>query len=192
MKVKPPLAERQQKASFKRLFIPLFLAFILILSVFGYIFAGKSSNDDTSQYQGYSFTKTSQGWKLISAGKTYFFYSLPDQLHDIPLAPLPSASKFYISGQDISFFSSLPYRELTLNLGNAIKLQPACAQDSPGCETYPLKTCADATSNAPVLVYLYAEKSSLEQKENCLQIQGTTDDMIRITDAIILHSLGVL
>ena len=187
----------EHKVKKRKLILPIFIVSILVLSVFGYVFSGGSQEDDTVEtYGDHTFIQTPYGWRLNYEGKDYIFTYLPSALETLDFSSIPidifrQASKFYIS--------SLPqnaqtpaFRDLYNTLQLSKNIQFACVEDVQGCEDYPLKTCADATSGVPVIVYVVADTNSFSYDSSCLTIQGALDYHTKVTDRFLYTYSGII
>ena len=156
----------------KKLFLPLFLAGLMVFSVFAVVLSSFGPTPDdtttiTTTYKGYEFTSTTSGWTTTIKGQPFLIQSHPDTLQsfqapELPLlTPLLTAQKIYLSvppEHALHTPLSVLYTNLRTRFNNNAFL--ACTADGEGCEDLPLKTCADATTTAPVLVLDLAENDN--------------------------------
>ena len=125
-------------------------------------------------------------------GQKYTFLYDPRELQElqpalVTLTQLQYSSKFYLSinpdhdtGLAINEFNRLIVPLL------AKRVTLTCTEDLEGCEDLLIKTCEDATPEAKVIVYEESETPGISYKFNCLRIQGSGQDMARLTDKLAL------
>ena len=188
MKTKIPREEQQQRVEKKKLILPIFIAGILILSVFGYILGSAPPKEETVSYGDYHFYKNVQGWNVRLNDKVLTFVHLPDEVQDISLsealADYRTTPKIYVASTPV-FFSSLAFRDLYTNMLSSQNFQISCLHDVAGCEQYPLKTCADASPQNYVIEFEAAPENSYAYHASCLHVQGTDAYFVRVADRFV-------
>lgn len=192
MKLRSP--KEAGKSKFSRFFIPIFITVTLIFSGFGIILF-RAPESETFEYKDHLFIQESSGFSTrINNQKIIFLYD-PRTLENLSVAPLTLTqlvytNKFYISAnpnEDVG----LPLYEFNRVIKPLIdkRFVQACSEDVKGCENLILKTCADATPEEKVVLYKESNYSSLTYNLNCLLIQGSGEEMSKLTNKLALNLL---
>ena len=183
----------------RRIVLPLFIAFILIFSVFGIMFSGPSATPEVSntiEHNDYTFTRGDQGWTVPVQGTQITLVYTPFDLQDVVIDPqalvdFKAAQKTYLTrnpaesyyGGERDFFVSLkPFSNLFL----------ACSEESDTCANAPLKTCADASSESLVVAFELDEAALIDYDDHCLTITGDPYHITKAVDAFVLQFFGIL
>ena len=192
MKLRQP--KEEGKSKFSRFFIPIFILITLILSGFGIIIF-KQPDNETFKYKDKLFIQDAPGFSTrINNQKINFLYD-PRTLENLSIAPLTLkqftyTSKFYLSAnpnEDIGL-ALYEFNRLVKPLINKNFVQ-ACSEDVQGCENTVIKTCADATPEEKIILYKESNSSSLTYDQNCLVIQGSGEEMAKLTNKLALNFL---
>ena len=67
----------------------------------------------------------------------------------------------------------------------------ACTKDAPKCANLPLKTCSDATDFIKIIQIQENNQTKIEYTNNCLIIQGKSEDLIKGMDKLTLILNGI-
>ena len=193
MKIKPKLT--QETSSKKKIILPLFLAIIMVMSVFGVFFGGLSGESETGTItiNGFDFVPQTNGrWTVKNKD---FSLDLQNGPYDVTPStldalPLQQASKVYVSyDPQASYFNALP--DLVINLKSRVSVVPSCYDELTGCEQLPLKTCTDTTTDVAVVIVMLSEQDSFTQEGSCYTLKGTPDSLNKAADALLLSYFGV-
>ena len=189
---------RQDK---KKLFVSIFIIFIMVSSTLGFIL-GFSSNDpinqQTEEYNGFEFTQHQTGrWLTQINGYQVALSNYPEDLENIPFPPLlsindlNSANKIYLT-YDHNRSISLVLSELQFITPHLNKpLIQACTEDIKECEDLPLKKCDDATKTEKVIQLTLSNKTdSITYYDNCVLVEG--ENLLKPVDRLIWTLLGVM
>lgn len=190
MKLRQP--KDSKKSTFFRLFLPIFILVTLVLSAFGIVIS-RSPENESFKYKEHLFVKENNGFSTRINNQKYSFLYDPRTLENLTMAPitltqLTYGTKFYISAnpkEDIGLGLSEFYR-LIKPLVNK-KFVQACTEDVESCENLLIKTCSDATPEEKVVVFKESNSTSLNYNLNCLIIQGSGEDMAKLTDKLTLN-----
>ena len=192
MKLRQP--KEASKSKFSRFFIPLFILITLILSAFG-IIVFKQPESETFEYKNNFFIQDTSGFSTrINNQKINFLYD-PRTLENLSITPLTLTqlsygSKFYLTAnpnEDVGL-ALYEFNRLIVPLINKRFVQ-ACSEDVAGCENTVLKTCTDATPEEKVVLFKESNSSSLTYNLNCLIIQGSGEEMTKLTNRLALNFL---
>jgi len=126
----------------------LFIAFIMITSVIGFIWSSDSSenNFEVLEYKGHQFKNINGNYLLELNGNEYVFDNSPYEVGDIDIGNFNLESdKYYIlftpNEKDLNMEYAIQKLYLVLNsLG--VKVQLACSTEE-GCDpSLPIKSCS--------------------------------------------------
>lgn len=193
MKLRHP-KDPNKKSKFFRLFLPAFIAITLILSVFGIVISRPPENE-SFEYKNHLFIQDNTGFSTRINNQKYTFLYDPRTLENLSIAPLTLTqftygSKFYISANPKEDFGLAisEFNRLIKPLINKRFVQ-SCTEDVEGCENLLIKTCDDATPEEKVIVFKQTNSTSLTYIINCLLIQGSGEDMAKLTNKLALNFL---
>jgi len=185
-----------------RLVLPIFIALILIFSIFGIIFSSPSptpapsGQSGTLDYQGHIFQQTSQGWTATINGFEAIFVYTPLDLRNITLetralTDLRTAEKIYLTRNPQNTYYGAE-RDFFVNLKPFHNVFFACTEDNTACTDQPIKTCDDADSTTMVVRLDLNEHQGAAYEPSCFTITGTPEHITRVIDAHVLASLGLM
>ncbi|MAG20179.1 hypothetical protein CL618_01980 [archaeon] len=178
-----------------KIIISLFIIFLMISSVLGFI-SVQSSSVKTIKYKDLKFKNIDDRWVTIISNQQvslkYSPESLPNNPTIITLNDLNSAQKIYITNNP----QENTQEAQSEFLGNLIpfispSLVQACSEDIPSCSEKPLKTCQDATSSVKIIQFKQSDNIIVNYQDNCLLIQGNNQDLIKKLDKLVLYILGL-
>lgn len=181
----------------KKVLISLFLAFLMISSVAGFIVGNPLDGGDTRIKVGdQTYIQTTQGFMTYLGDNQILISSDPRNiplykgLEDFTLEKLNSASRLYFTfNPSDNLQNSFAYFDANIRPRLTRSITTACTVDSPECETLPIITCEDATENNIVIQISSSETSSLTFDNNCLLLQGNQFTLPVLFDSIILDLL---
>ena len=197
--VKIKATEVKEKRNKRSLILPIFIASIMILSVFGVIIGNLGNSEETSpnilEYKGLKFTKTDSGWQTSINNFQVNTLNSPNELNDIilniPMESLKSVSKVYISRNPKDYNKNLDLF-LQANLRQLFNTQIACNIDIEECKNLPLKTCGDANDNTFVILIESGDKDMVNFNDNCLSIRNSNTLYLgKVIDKLILNIFGL-
>lgn len=185
MKKRIPKLEKKSR----KLFIPIFIALIMILSVLGFMWRGPS--EEQYEYNNLLFTKVKNGWVTYTDNKAFLLTYSPEELKNI------TANVFLnnLNYAQIIFFSLNPEEDVyqavydfQINMNNLFTplLIPACTANVSKCINITLKNCQDATENTKIIIFKEENQTKITYKNNCLTIQGKGENLTKATDKLIL------
>ncbi len=174
------------------LFFAIFIMSILVFSILGYSIKG--DNPNTIKYKDIKFTKNNQGFytarindRLISLSNN------PKDLEDIPnininILKLNTLQKIYVTTDPLEPIDNFPqgFNIYILPLITTT-IRPACFTDNEVCINLPLKDCSDADLNTEIILIKKSNINKIELTNNCLIIQGNSQELTKIIDKWILE-----
>lgn len=187
--------EKERKARKKQWILAGILVFIMIASTFGIVFqnlsgTGSTSGEETVKYNGYNFL-FSNGYYTLQTGDANIYLSVNPLTTDsiLKTAELERTLSSY-AGKVVYVSSSNynSYGEVYTNLiSYAQRIQKACLQGESCLDsTLPIKTCADN-----VIIIKSAEQNKIYEKESCVYIEGSENELLGLTDEFILRTYGI-
>ena len=206
MKTKLARTEGSQPFEKKKLFLPLFLASLMIFSAFAVILSGYGPSEEevtgAVEYGGYEFTPhQGRGWQATVNGAPLLLRYSPFEVESLyqevdmtPLHTLFEANKIYVSIAPEDSVR-IPLQELYTHLKITLpSVFLACTQDGQDCAELPLKTCADAGEGVGVLILKEGteEGISLEEEEHCVTLTGREQELTFFVDKLLLSLYGLL
>jgi hypothetical protein len=170
--------------------IGVILIFVMVISTLGFAlqgFGGFGEEDDGSsvnniEYNGFEFVNQNGLWVLGN----FIFRNVPQQVEDIGFVSSTindyQGKPLYIDSE-----SEEAELEILINLGNiALRTQKACIEKR-GCEeNRPTKTCTDN-----FIIIRESNISNILQQDNCVFIEGASEDLTQLTDQFLFKVLGI-
>ena len=188
----------------------LIYAILIVIGLFLLFFnLGKilPKNETSYTYNGFSFAKYGDMWftQIQPPGQNKLYtielrYS-PRELEDIPIIGNPelfmNINTTYVSfnpEDDELKYVGLATADLQMNLIKVLGITPiaACSKNENNeCpEDTPVKNCEN--TYAPVILLQQDPVAFVEQKDNCLIIQGNNFDLVKAADKLILYWYGIM
>jgi len=180
---------RSKKIKGKKILLPLFICFIMVTSILGYM---SSYSKEKIKYKEYKFSKIDNGYLTYVKGNKIILVNNPNELEDydinINLNELNSAQKIYLSinPKDNLFLGYLQNNIFPFLIPRIVV---SCYEDNEDCVNLPLKDCKDATENIKVILVKRSKNSKFYYKDNCLVIQGYQEDINKFVDKLTLELL---
>lgn len=175
----------------------IFIAFIMVTSVIGFMFQYTKQRYRFGKYQ---FTRTEQGFSIVvNKQEVYFDYfpteanisdfdqNIDDKIKNTKMLYLT----YEFNTSHAQTLGKVAY-DLTLTLDKfEVYVQPAFTQNT--SFNVPIITCANATMTVPVLYFKESNQTSAYLKANCIILEGDSDiDFVRLKDRLLYGFFGVL
>ena len=187
-------AEKKKRQRRNQWIIGIILIFVMLGSTLGYAFTSITKDTDTNtnsqiNYNGFSFQKVSSYWLLNLGSSSFYFIYNPKEISNLSV---PTTNLSYLNnynGKPLYVYSENPEANLEIyqNLQNvALRMQSACFEKSKCQGDWPLKDC---TNNFIIIENSSTQK--IEQKENCVFIEGKSEDLTKLTDKFLYKIIGV-
>jgi len=197
------IGERKRKREEKRKkVLVLFIAAIMVLSVFGVVFYGFSGDrGEELDYNGFKFSIVDRLYRL-KIGNGYADFNLhPSQVEEFEtdknaIDMLKTRSMAYYTSDFHDPFNStiaLMHYNLApvLSRQNSLYLQPSYTTEV--SENFPVITCSNATSTVPVIYAKKGDENKVEMDGYCIIITGTTPvNLAGLHENIAYRLLGVI
>ena len=158
--------------------MPLMIVFLMVSSTIGFMYGG--SEDTREKYNGFTFTKTTQGWLTYIGGQKFIFQYLPNELESIEFNELNYENLYlaYSPGEitnELSYSFNLLYGTFILK---DIIPQPACFEEL-DCPDLPIVSCNEGKN-----IIGFGNET-----EGCFMI---SENYIKNTERIVYDILGVI
>ncbi|RJQ20319.1 hypothetical protein C4580_03965 [Candidatus Woesearchaeota archaeon] len=179
-------------------FLGLFIAFLMVASIFGVTIDYFAQDTQSANYNGHKITFRQGLYHLALPDKTYTLNFHPQDLEYIELTPeirtlldgpiltvtYDPSSGFAEAGANAQY-----YLESQLEGKKAIV---RAVTNNTGT-TLPQKTCADATPSEPILFLTSSDASGFTLENNCITVTAIDpSDLFSQTERVIYHLLGVI
>ena len=163
----------------------------MITSIAGFVIFPESENNvnEIKKFRGFDFVNINNKW-VAAVNNNQVVISFDPELvgeqNIIPIGELNSGEKIYFSS-DQNATNYQIYQEIN-SLAPLLKPKTvnSCLEDSEICAKLPLKTCNDAKDLNKVIVIKEQNITSINYKNNCLELIGTETDIIKFIDQLIL------
>ena len=190
------MRRRKNKKNYAGIIVSIFIAFILVTSIIGYIFG--DNQNQVSRYKDLKFTATSQGWKTNYQGKTYHFSFLPQDLEDINISD--SIGFGNLLEVDATYEPNSTYKE---NIAQAIfELKNILGQKEiflrqgftrNSTFNLPIITCSNANPIVPVIYYKSSNQTLITNQAGCIIIESQSENsFLALTDKGAYRILGIV
>ena len=175
------------------LIISIILIVVISASVFGIVANSFGESEESKEvfYRGYTFFPSGSFWALNQGDFQFIFSNNPEELdnltfesNDLNLLPAYAQKVLYLYSEDPG--SSY---QIYQNLDRfTVRFQQACLQeDQEKClEEVPFKNCTDN-----FIIVRKSNSSKILQQDNCVFIEGKSEDLIKLTDVFLLKILGI-
>jgi hypothetical protein len=181
---------------------------LIIISIFTIFFIVGNllpKNYQGYEYNGFSFIKGKDMWftQIQPPGENKLYtievrYG-PKDLEEIPIIGNPelflTINKTYITfdpGDKNLKYIGLAIGDIDLNLIKVFGIEPvaACTKNHPACSETPIKNCDNTKS--PVILVQQDPVAFVEQKGNCLIVQGDNFELVKAADKLLLYLYGIM
>ena len=178
----------KEKKDRKGIILTLFIAFIMITSVLGFVFSG-DNNQSSVEYNGYTFTRTDNGWVSYIWDQYFYFTYSPADLKSVPFDVFPiNSEKVYIAYNpdelDVVLQNSIDKLRYLFSL-NGIIAYPACSIEQ-DCPNIPVVSC---DSEFPVISFRKSDQDRIFTDRTCIVLEGY---FVKNTDRLSYWLLGVM
>ena len=164
----------------------IFIISILVFSILGYAFKGSSN---TTKFKGFKFVRDNQGlWTVRINDRQIYLFNNPKELNNISdinldITKLNNFNKVYISTDPSESLNNLlgGFSVNILPLITTIS-RPACFVDINTCKDLPLKDCSNTDIDTGVILIKKSNINKIEYLNNCLTIQGDSEELKKLID----------
>ncbi len=184
--------EEDKKRRRNQFIIGGILILVMIMSVIGYSFNREEDNNIKITYNGFKFTKETDGSGLWGTGIgdfQFLFKYNPEEtgennyelnkLNDYYDKPLYIYSNN--NEAEIEIYRNLFYQNQIVQ-----RMQYACPEGGKCEGDYPVKNCKDN-----FIIIKESNNSEIRQQENCVFIQGKSEDLTKLADSFLFRITGI-
>ncbi len=183
----------------KKSAMALFIAFIMIFSIFGlFLDSINFSSQQKITYNNYKFTQTEKGWMTNYQGQELYFFLSPqmieqNKINKEAIEKLNQAQKIQITydanSTNRELFAELQYM-LENTLTNILKKEINIGLFNANITN--IITCESATQENPVIL-LEEGNNEIIYENNCLRLKSSEDiESLKQTEVIIYQMLGII
>jgi len=183
--------EEQKSQKRNQLLLGLFLVFVMFGSVFAIVVNsfGTKNNISNNQisYKGYSFFKYEDYWVTQKQDNSFLFKFLPNETYVENSTNISSLNNYYgkplyISSENIEAKDIIKINliEIVQRVQNACEINETCEGN------YPFKDCSNN-----FIIIRENNKTSIEQKENCVYINAPRDIIYSTTEEFLYKLLEI-
>ncbi len=172
----------------KQIIVGSVLIIIMFASVLGYAFQGNDEESNSKiEYNGFEFIEKDNLWILEDS---FMFKYNPKETEDFSFEGYVSLLSDF-QNKPLYIYSEYKEAESEIykNLYNSVqRIQYACLNESfnLNCEeSWPTKTCEDN------FILIKEGEFKVEQKDNCLFIQGPKENLTQISDEVLFKVLEI-
>lgn len=137
-------------------------------------------------YNGFEFIPQNGFWILNFQGVNLIFSNNPTQVSKINVS-VNSLSSYEEKPLYIYSENVLAESEIKNNLFNFVeKIEEACLREENCNGNIQIKTCEDN-----FIIIRESEKNQITLKDNCIFVEGVSEDLVRLTDELLFNILGI-
>ena len=186
------MVEKKQK---RKLFLPLFIAFIMVFSIFGVIIGSFSDTGISDiEYKGHTFKFDRDRWFTFIDEQRIETFMDPRELELVYTGDLFNKifnhQKIYLSvnPNDGLDQESQVYKQILSQITNK-QVVIACPEDIEMCENLPVKNCQDSLPGQILVIKLETGANSLQEDQSCAAIIGDNTHIFTVLEKIRLEYL---
>ena len=163
------------------------LIFIMFFSALGYsFFGGEDDIESKTLYNGYEFVNKDSFWFLTAGGSDFAFKYTPREVEK-SYSELKRLDNYYGKPLYISSYNPEADREIYANLGQFVqRVQYACLEEEKCEGDLPIKSC-----ESNFIIIKEENISEIKQMGNCIFIQGSQENIIKVTDEFLFKVIGI-
>lgn len=194
-----------EKSNKKKLLLPIFIAGLMVLSVFGIFVGNIGNNTEKEEYKDLVFIKVNNGWMTRYDNKQIVLTYSPKELEYfietkgikeikfVDLGGLSKGNKVYISifpkDQTGNAFGNV-FRSLKTLLNTNVL--SSCYAEDEKCANVPIIKCEDAKEDVKVIMIKQTPsiEPSVSYSNNCLILNAKEVDIEKIADLFILRLIS--
>ncbi len=189
---------KKQKGFRKELLMPLFIALIMVMSVFGYMWGSSKTKMTYNEFKFYQLENNNYMFKIN--GKSVVFNYYPEDLEQINstkgLKKLFAGPMVYATSDPNSPYAE-SIAEVQFNLGKILgEFKNIYVQNAFTSQTeYPLPviTCENASRVIPVITIEKSNTTQITAQGTCIIIEAKTkQDIIALYERLLYSILGVM
>lgn len=163
---------------------------IMMGSIFGLIAGTTTQNSNSNiKYKGHTLQTNGYFYNMTIGAKTFYFSNNPNDLKiNYKIDSMPTPSQLANQPLYLDAVASTPSQEIYQNFyGFSQRIQAACFEGS-NCtdNALPVKNC---TEN--MIIIKQSSENRIYTQDKCTFIEGTSQDLNKLTDIFILKLFGL-
>ncbi|MCD4666615.1 hypothetical protein K8R47_02285 [archaeon] len=176
----------------KKVLITIFIVFIMITSVIGFISTQQDSqpNSNVFDYNGHDFYLVQGKYVTLINDDQYFFDYTPQNLENIEVPFFNLASKYYFIYNPVDLDDNMNYNMQKLNQLlsiNNVQIVLACDKEENCDANSPIKDCS-----SDAFYFKYEDNNDLYLENKCVVLEGNGEDISKFVDRINMNFLGII
>jgi len=182
--------DEEKRRKRNQIIVSVILVSIMVFSTLGYSFgtnSGEKKNPETViNYNGYDFTYLNGFWVVNVSENSFGFTSNPNEAYPINSTVKQLAD---YSGKILYLYSENPDAESEILRNLYLVSQGvvyACPEGKICDSGVPTKNCENN-----FIIIREKSETKISQNESCVYIEGTADDLTKITDGFLLKTIGI-
>lgn len=192
---------RKEKTNKAAKYMVVFMAAIMVLSVFGVVFFGFNEPQNIQKYKDASFTRKGDQWSAIINNKEALFNYFPTEAEGINLTSDITPKLLNKAEIDATYDFNDSYKEeiaysayeLGKALGNHFNSYLRIGSITNTSYSIPIITCADSTPFVPVIHFKSSNETNIYSKGNCIIIEAKKGaDFIKIKDRLLYALFDII
>jgi len=184
----------RKEKNYTIIYITIFIALIMILSVIGFLWSGGDSSQ--YKYKKHSFSYQNGDWTTRINNKVLLFRYLPDEMANLTIPPetsslLNNARMAYVSynPDEKSEEMGLAQYNLAMNLETDTRFL-VNAFTAPNENNISVITCSNATAFIPVIILKKNENNnSITLNNSCIVLEGRP---LFVADRLVYDVYGII
>ena len=190
---------RKKDKGFKaNLALPIFIVFILVTSMFGYMWSGASTKLD---YNGFKFLQLEDNSFLFNTGGSRIAFNyFPSEIEWINASPITAGlfatPMVYITSNPESEYLEI-MAQIQFNfaqlLSDNLNIYAQTSFTSENEYGLPVVTCKNATLNVPVIHFEMSNSTNIDTDGACIKVMGKNrPEMFMAYERLLYIILGVM
>ncbi|MBU0980444.1 MAG: hypothetical protein KJ709_06555 [Nanoarchaeota archaeon] len=190
------MVKKTKKSSRMALYMTLFMVFIMVTSLAGFLAPDEGSD---FKYGKYKFTAREDAFYTSIDGKQFRFYHTPELAENVTF---DTAAKDKIFGSRMILVSFEPSEDPVFDLVRfelsqempelfSVFVASGIALEDDRYDL-PVISCLNATEYVPVIMLLPSNESSVTIDDDCIAISGSEDGLLLAKDRLMYSLAGIL
>lgn len=181
--------EEAKKRRINQFIIGGILILVMVMSTIGYSFNRDEEKVEKINYHGFTFTKQEGFWVLDMNKLQFFFKYNPNEVEEINTT-LNFLNNYqdkplYIYSENSEAEIEI-YRNLFYKNKIAQRMQYACPEGEKCKGDYPVKSCENN-----FIIIKEGDNKEVRQQENCVFIQGKSEELAKLADSFLFRITSV-
>ena len=183
------ISKRESKNKQKRnqIIVGGILVLVMLMSVLGYAFQGDDGSSKKMEYNGFKFIESEGFWNTNFEGRQLTFLYNPLEINEkgVDLKDIKNykSKPLYIYSENNPALAEI-YRNLE---GIYERIQFACPENKNCEEDIPIKNC-----EKNFIIIKISKENKITQENNCVFIEGTEENLAKLSDEFLFEVWGIV